>query len=87
MRFYALTKNAAEAVSINKLSAMLKKIDYVYPYHQVIGFYVEKSGAYRKSQIDLLRKQEMVYDFYLMHKMSNPKYSSAWKLHYPEGLA
>ena len=80
-------KNAAEVISINKLSAILKKIDYIYPYHQVIGFYIDKCGAYRNSQIELLKKQEMVYDFYLMHKMKNPKYSSAWKLYYPEGLA
>ena len=80
-------KNAAEDISINKLSAMLKKIDYIYPYHQVIGFYIDKCGAYRNSQIELLRKQEMIYDFYLMHKMKNPKYSSTWKLYYPEGLA
>ncbi|MBN2181254.1 MAG: hypothetical protein JW715_05015 [Sedimentisphaerales bacterium] len=80
-------KNAAKVVSVNKLSAILKKIDYIYPYHQVIGFYLDKCGSYRKSQIDLLRKQEMIYDFYLMHKMKNPKYSSSWKLYYPEGLA
>ncbi|HCO93986.1 MAG TPA: hypothetical protein DIU00_08555 [Phycisphaerales bacterium] len=80
-------KNAAEVISINRLSAMLKKIDYIYPYHQVIGFYIDKCGAYRNSQIELLRKQEIVYDFYLMHKMKKPKYSSAWKLYYPEGLA
>ncbi|MBC8379363.1 MAG: hypothetical protein H8E62_09320 [Planctomycetes bacterium] len=80
-------ENAAEVVSINKLSSILKKTDYIYPYHQVIGFYLDKCGAYRKSQIELLRKQEMIYDFYLMHKMKNPKYSSVWKLYYPEGLA
>lgn len=79
-------KNAAESASINKLSAMLKKIDYIYPYHQVIGFYLDKSGAYRDSQIELLRKQEMVYNFYLMHKMEKPKYSNKWKLFYPEGF-
>ncbi len=80
-------KNAAEVVSINKLVAILKKIDYVYPYHQVIGFYIDKCGAYRNSQIDLLRKQEMVYDFYLMHKINRPQYSSKWKLYYPDGFA
>lgn len=80
-------KNAAETVSINKLSAMLKKIDYIYPYHQVIGFYLDTCGAYRGSQIELLRKQDMIYDFYLMHKMENPRYSSKWKLYYPEGFA
>jgi hypothetical protein len=66
---------------------MLKKIDYTYPYHQVIGFYLEISGAYRESQIALMRKQEMMYDFYLMHKMEKPEYSSKWKLYYPKGLA
>lgn len=80
-------KKAADVISVNKLVAILKKLDYVYPYHQAIGFYVDKCCAYRKSQIDLLRKQEMSYDFYLMHKMSNPKYSSTWKLYYPEDLA
>ena len=79
-------RNAAENVSINKLVSMLKRIDHVYPYHQAIGFYLEKSGAYRQSQIDLLRKQEMRYDFYLMHQIKDAKFSSRWKLYYPESL-
>jgi predicted transcriptional regulator of viral defense system len=79
-------RNAAEHVSINKLVSILKKVDHVYPYHQAIGFYLEKSGAYRKSQIDLLKKQEMQFDFYLMHQIKNAKYSSNWKLFYPESL-
>jgi predicted transcriptional regulator of viral defense system len=80
-------RNAADQVSINKLSALLKKLDYVYPYHQAIGFYLEKSGVYKESQINLMRKADIVYNFYLMHKMTNPVYSSKWKLYYPEGLA
>lgn len=79
-------KSAAENVSINKLVSILKKIDYVYPYHQAIGFYLEASGAYRESQVELLRKLEMRFDFYLMHQIQNAKYSPRWKLFYPEGL-
>ena len=79
-------KNAAEDVSINKLVSMLKKFNYVYPYHQAIGFYLETRGAYRESQIELLRKLEMRFDFYLMHQIQNAKYSPRWKLFYPEGL-
>ena len=80
-------KNAAEKVSINKLVSMLKKINYVYPYHQAIGFYLEKSEAYRESQINLLSKIKIKHKFYLMHQIKQPKYSSRWKLFFPEGLA
>lgn len=82
----AAFKNAVENVSINKLVSILKKIDYVYPYHQAIGFYLEASGVYREKQINLLRKHEMRFDFYLMHQVQNAKYSSKWKLFYPKGL-
>ena len=48
-------EEAAEEVSINKLISILKKLDFIYPYHQVIGFYLEQSGAYREFQINLLK--------------------------------
>lgn len=83
----AAYKNASKNVSVNKLVSMLKEIDYVYPYHQTIGFYLETSGAYRESQIQLLRKLDTKHDFYLMHQMKEPEYSSKWKLFYPKGLA
>jgi hypothetical protein len=60
---------AAKKVSINKLSAMLKKLDYIYPYHQAIGFYLQKAGNYRESQIQLLKNFDFKYDFYIDHEM------------------
>jgi len=73
-------------VSINKLAAMLKKAGYVYPYHQAIGFYLEKSG-YKASQLDLLRKFPMSFDFYLTYEMGkDAAYSPDWHLHFPKGL-
>lgn len=79
-------KAAQNKVSINKLTAYLQKLNYVYPYHQAIGFYLEKTGAYSKKQIDLLRKFEMKYDFYLTHQMKEMDYSPEWKLYYPKGF-
>lgn len=78
---------AAKKVSVNRLSALLKKINYIYPYHQTIGFYLDNAGVYTNSQVNLLRKFEIKYDFYLMHEMEETDYSKKWQLYFPKGLA
>ena len=80
-------RRARGRISVNRLVATLKKINYVYPYHQVIGFYLEASGEYKATQLDLLRAFPMQYDFYLAHKMEDTEYSKNWKLFCPKGLA
>lgn len=77
---------AKDKLSVNRLVATLKKINYVYPYHQAIGFYLEKAGVYNKSQLDLVQRFEMKYNFYLMHKMKDYEYSRQWRLYFPKGL-
>ncbi|MBL7154789.1 MAG: hypothetical protein ISS79_13825 [Phycisphaerae bacterium] len=77
---------AMEKVSVNKLAATVKKLDYIYPYHQVVGFYLEKAGVYKESSIALLRKFDFKYDFYLMHDMKETAYSERWRLHFPKGF-
>jgi len=78
-------RKAHGRVSINKLAAMLRKLDYIYPYHQAIGFYLQKSGEYKESQLELLKQFEFKYDFYLTHDMRETEYSNGWRLHYPRG--
>ncbi|MCH7928801.1 MAG: hypothetical protein IID03_12610 [Candidatus Dadabacteria bacterium] len=75
---------AKDRVSINKLSAILKKLEYIYPYHQAIGFYLEKAKVYGAEQINLLKDYEMNYDFYLARQIKVKSYSKEWRLHYPE---
>ena len=79
-------KKAAAEVSINKLSAMLKKLDYIYPYHQAIGFYLRRAGVYTETQIGLLKKFDFNYDFYITHQMKDADYSEEWRLYYPKGF-
>lgn len=76
---------ARETVSVNKLAAMLQKLRFIYPYHQVIGYYLERSG-YRSPQIDLLRRFPMEFDFYLEHNMKRTEFVKAWRLFVPKGF-
>ena len=79
-------RRAKDSVSINKLVAMLKELEYIYPYHQAIGFYLERSDVYTESQIRLLKRFDIKYDFYLAHKMQEVEYSKDWRIYYPKGL-
>lgn len=79
-------RRAASRVSLNKLSGMLKKMDFVYPYHQAIGFYLEHSRAYEQSRIELFRARPLELDFYLTYAMKKTDYSRRWRIHFPAGL-
>jgi len=79
-------RQAADRVSANRMSAFLSKMQYVYPYHQAIGFYMEMAGNYRASQVELFRKQPMEFDFYLAHQIGEPVYNERWRIFHPDGL-
>ena len=79
---FELAKNV---VSVNAMGAMLSKLRFTYPYHQAIGFYLERAG-YRASSLDLMRRFPMEFDFYLTHEMSATRYVPAWRLYVPEGF-
>jgi len=76
---------ARDTLSVNSMGAMLKKLDFAYPYHQAIGFYLERAG-YRPSTLDLLRRFPMTFDFYLTHEMAETRFDKTWRLHVPKGF-
>ena len=79
-------KNAAPKLSVNKLVSYLRKLNYTYPYHQAIGFYLSLAGIYKKSQIDQLRKFPIDFDFYLNYQLKNPDHNKEWRLFIPKGF-
>lgn len=78
-------EKAASKISVNRLAAYLSQIKFIYPYGQAIGFYMERSGAYKESQINLLKKQ-FDFNFYLTYSIKDMEYSEKWRLFYPKGF-
>jgi predicted transcriptional regulator of viral defense system len=82
LKAFELAKNQ---VSVNALTAMLSKIQHTYPYHQAIGFYMERAG-YKQKALDLMKKIPMEFDFYLTNSMGEKDYIKEWKLFVPKGF-
>jgi hypothetical protein len=76
---------AKDKLSVSALTTMLNKLKYTYPYHQAIGFYLERAG-YKSGVTDLLRKLPMDFDFYLTHKMGETDFIKPWRLYVPKGI-
>lgn len=64
---------------------MLRKLNYVYPYHQAIGFLMERAG-FPESEWKKLLELGTRLDFYLLHGMRRPKHDKKWRLFIPEGV-
>lgn len=77
-------KIAKGKLNVERMADYLEKLNYIYPYHQAIGFYLEKAG-YTDKDTDLFKK-EMKFNFYLTYDIRKKEFSEKWKLYYPKGV-
>lgn len=77
-------KLAKGKINVVKLANYLSQLDFIYPYHQVIGFYLEKAG-YSETDLENFKK-DMNFNFYLTYNIRNKEFSEKWKLYYPKGF-
>ena len=78
-------KQAATEVDIERLVSLLVKLDYRYPYHQTLGFYLEHADV-SSSRLGPLRDLGSRFDFYLDYSMDSPAFDKSWRVFYPLGV-
>ena len=87
LKAYELAGELEPGVSVNRLAALLKKVGYRYPYHQSIGFYLERSGSFSPERVERFRsKFEFEHRFYLGYQMGETRLDDRWQLHVPAGF-
>ena len=81
---YDEIKDYLKQVDPKKLESYLTELNFIYPYHQVIGFYLEKAG-YGTKVLKLFEK-ETPFKFYLTYNIRSKEFSPKWNLYYPKGI-
>ena len=70
-------------ISISRIAKLLEELNYVYPYHQVVGFYLQHAGQ-PLSALQPLREPGLNFDFYLEHGMKQTAFDSTWRIHFAD---
>ena len=78
-------KSAKTRISVANLVAILRKLDYVYPYHQAIGFYMQRAGYDERLYLKL-RNLGLNFKFYLAHGIEEKGFDPEWQLYFPKGF-
>ncbi|MDI5898307.1 type IV toxin-antitoxin system AbiEi family antitoxin domain-containing protein [Flavobacterium yafengii] len=78
-------KNSKEKVDVDKLESYLEELDYIYPYHQLIGYYMDKAG-YEPKKLEKFVAKISNLNFYLTYNISNKLLDNDWRVYYPTGF-
>lgn len=77
---------ACNKLSINRILAYLRTLNFTYPYHQAIGFYLQRTGHFSSQQLNKFKEMEISFDFYITYGMKEMDYISEWRLFVPKGF-
>lgn len=78
-------EEAKEILDTKKLFEYYISMNFIYPYHKVIGYYLEKAGYDLVDYMAFLDLDSDI-DFYLTYNILNKEYNEKWKLFIPKGL-
>lgn len=75
-------KAALNRVDFDLILDLLKRMEYAYPYHQSIGFLLERAGA-PDSAWKTFYAMDHNFDFYVGYGMKSPAFDQKWRVYYP----
>ena len=85
-RVFSAYKRAVSRIDVHHMIGLVRELDYAYPYHQSIGFLLERAGR-PKRDCEKLREFGLEFDFFLDYRLKRPAYDRNWRLYYPSELA
>jgi hypothetical protein len=72
-------------IDTEKLFEYYTNMNFIYPYHQIIGFYLDKTG-YSKECYEKFLSLRTNFKFYITYNILHKSFSEKWNLYYPIGL-
>jgi hypothetical protein len=72
-------------INVDYMIDLLREVDHAYPYHQAIGFLLERAGRTTNDCEKFLAFGQQ-FDFYLDYRIKNPTFNQKWRLYYPPSL-
>jgi len=65
----------------DEVCSVLEHFDYIYPYYQSLGFYLEKIGFSRK-ELTCFASKISSFDFYTEKNLNEYRYDTFWRMYY-----
>lgn len=79
-------RSAQKKINIAKLLEIYEQLDFIYPYSQSIGFFLDKAGL-KKYATAIYKAFPPVRTFYIDHNAKTSwSYDKKWMIYYPPGL-
>jgi len=76
---------ARDRISAPDIVTALKALKHIYPYHQAVGFYLERAGL-SAAAIAPLKNFRIDFDFYLANQLTERALDPNWRVFYPKEL-
>jgi len=70
-----------DKIMLEKVYSILEHFNFIYPYYQCIGFYLEKIG-FNKNELMNFTNKISVFDFYTEKNLDTYKYDKFWRMYY-----